>query len=262
MTAPLLRISHLGVTYGGSAIAVQGVSLTVEEGAIVVLLGRNGAGKTTTLRAVSGFLPIDAARITDGEIRLRDQRIDGRPPHVVARAGVALIPERDKVFRGLTVAENLEMVPMRHPRERARLVGVIEDLFPALKARWRQAAGYLSGGEAQMLAIGRALLLQPQLLLADEVSLGIAPALVTRIMEALRRINAETGMGILMAEQNALAALSIAQHAYVLDGGSVVQAGTPQYLIEHRVLEGAYLGTDQSSTYAEGGGHGVGTGAV
>src|SRR5262249_50738381 len=146
--------------------------------AIVVLLGRNGAGKTTTLRAVSGFLPIDAAKITDGEIRFQGRRIDGRQPHQIAKVGLAVVPEREKVFRTLTVEENFRMVPMRRPNERNDLYAFIRDLFPALNRRWGNTAGYLSGGEIQMLAIAKTLLLQPLLLLPDEVSLGIAPSLV------------------------------------------------------------------------------------
>jgi branched-chain amino acid transport system ATP-binding protein len=238
----LLDVNRLEVTYNDVAIAVQGVSMLVAPGAIVVLLGRNGAGKTTTLRAVSGFLPIDAARITDGEIRVEGTRIDGRTPHRIARLGVALVPEREKIFRTLTVEENFRAVPMRRPRERGDLYAFIRDLFPALGRRWRQTAGYLSGGEIQMLAVSRALLLQPRLLLPDELSLGIAPALVETMMSALVRINRDTGMAVMMAEQNAAVALEICDYAYVMEGGEIRSEGTPAELLREQQLEDLYLG--------------------
>jgi len=253
---PLLDISQLEVTYNGVAIAVQGVSMLVRPGAVVVLLGRNGAGKTTTLRAATGFLPIDAAKITDGEIRFDGQRIDGKEPHKIAQLGMALIPEREKIFRTLTVEENFRMVPMRRPKERQELMTFISDLFPNLQRRWRATAGYLSGGEIQMLAIAKTLLLQPRLLLPDEVSLGIAPSLVETLMTALRRINRDTGMAIMMAEQNAAVALEISDYAYVMEGGSIAFEGTPSQLMSNETLKDLYLGLGQTGTYAEAGRHG------
>jgi branched-chain amino acid transport system ATP-binding protein len=253
---PLLDISQLEVTYNGVAIAVQGVSMLVRPGAVVVLLGRNGAGKTTTLRAATGFLPIDAAKITDGEIRFDGQRIDGKEPHKIAQLGMALIPEREKIFRTLTVEENFRMVPMRRPKERQELMTFISDLFPALQRRWRATAGYLSGGEIQMLAIAKTLLLQPRLLLPDEVSLGIAPSLVETLMTALRRINKDTGMAIMMAEQNAAVALEISDYAYVMEGGAIAFEGTPAQLMSNETLKDLYLGLGQTGTYAEAGRHG------
>jgi branched-chain amino acid transport system ATP-binding protein len=250
----LLDVSRLEVTYNNVAIAIQGVSMLVGPGAIVVLLGRNGAGKTTTLRAVSGFLPIDAARITDGEIRFEGRRIDGRQPHMIAQLGVAVVPEREKVFRTLTVEENFRMVPMRRPNERGDLYAFIRDLFPSLDRRWRQTAGYLSGGEIQMLAVSKALLLQPSLLLPDEVSLGIAPALVETMMSALVRINRDTGMAVMMAEQNAAVALEICDYAYVMEGGQIQFEGTPSQLLRDETLKDLYLGLGSSRTYAEASG--------
>jgi branched-chain amino acid transport system ATP-binding protein len=249
----LLDVRQLEVTYNRVAIAIQGISMLVGPGAIVVLLGRNGAGKTTTLRAVSGFLPIDAAKITDGEIRFAGKRIDGRQPHQIAKLGAALIPEREKVFRTLTVEENLRMVPMPRPKERNDLYTFIRDIFPGLSSRWRNTAGYLSGGEIQMLAVSKALLLQPRLLLPDEVSLGIAPALVEKMMDALKRINRESGMAIMMAEQNAAVALEIADYAYVMEAGAIQFEGSPAQLAGDQTLKDLYLGLSQTGTYAEAG---------
>lgn len=250
---PLLDISQLEVTYNGVAIAIQGVSMLVQSRKVVVLLGRNGAGKTTTLRAASGFLPIDAAKITDGVITFDGVRIDGKPPHQIAKFGMALIPEREKIFRTLTVEENFRMVPMRRPKERADLMAFVTELFPALNRRWRATAGYLSGGEIQMLAIAKALLLQPRLLLPDEISLGIAPSLVETLMTALRRINRDTGMAIMMAEQNAAVALEISDYAYVMEAGAIAFEGTPADLMRNQMLKDLYLGLGQSGTYAEAG---------
>jgi branched-chain amino acid transport system ATP-binding protein len=249
----LLDIRQLEVTYNRVAIAIQGISMMVGPGAIVVLLGRNGAGKTTTLRAVSGFLPIDAAKITDGEIHFAGKRIDGRQPHQIAHLVAALIPEREKVFRTLTVEQNLRMVPMPRPKERQDLYTFIRDIFPGLSNRWRNTAGYLSGGEIQMLAVSKALLLQPRLLLPDEVSLGIAPALVEKMMEALKRINRESGMAIMMAEQNAAVALEIADYAYVMEAGAIQFEGSPAQLAGDQTLKELYLGLSQTGTYAEAG---------
>ena len=249
----LLDLSQLEVTYNNVAIAVQGVSMLIAPGSISVLLGRNGAGKTTTLRAVSGFLPIDAARITDGVIRFRGVRIDGKPPHAIAKLGLAVVPEREKVFRTLTVEENFRIVPMRHRNERKDLYAFIRDLFPAMGRRWTSTAGYLSGGEIQMLAIAKSLLLQPTLLLPDEVSLGIAPALVETMMNALVRINKDTGMAVLMAEQNAAVALEVCDYAYVMEGGAIQFEGTPASLLQDSTLKDLYLGLGQGSTYAEAG---------
>jgi branched-chain amino acid transport system ATP-binding protein len=227
--------------------------MLVQPRAVVVLLGRNGAGKTTTLRAASGFLPIDAAKITDGVITLDGVRIDGKAPHQITKLGMALVPEREKIFRTLTVEENFRMVPMRRPRERADLMAFITELFPALKRRWRATAGYLSGGEIQMLAIAKALLLQPRLLLPDEISLGIAPSLVETLMTALRRINQDTGMAIMMAEQNAAVALEISDYAYVMEAGAIAFEGTPAELMRNEMLKDVYLGLGQAGTYAEAG---------
>lgn len=242
----LLEVRQLEVVYHRVATAIQGVSLDVPEGSIVALVGTNGAGKTTTLRAISGFLSSEDAEITDGEVRYRDQRINGEMPHRLARAGVILVPERDKVFATLQVRENLDFA--------ARAGGTISlkrvlGYFPRLGERHTQIAGYLSGGEKQMLAIGMALLCNPTLLLIDELSLGLAPIMIKDLMEKLQQINKELGLTILLVEQNANAALAIAHYGYVMEGGRVVFNGTSEELRSHPDIREFYLGgVGQSDT--------------
>jgi branched-chain amino acid transport system ATP-binding protein len=238
---PLLTMRDVEVRYGGSAVAVQGVSLEVPAGEIVVLVGPNGAGKTTTLRAATGFMASEKAAITRGRVHFDGEDVTGQSPQHLARRGITLIPERDKVFRSLTVEENLKVVSSKRAANRD-VLALVHELFPVLDRRRKQKAGYLSGGEVQMLAIGRALMLAPRLLLPDEISLGIAPAVVAELMAAIRRINSETGITVLMVEQNAVAGLSIADRAYVMEGGRVVFSGTPQSLGEREGLRAAYLG--------------------
>ena len=239
----LLKVEKLEVTYHRVITAVQGVSLEVAEGSIVSLIGNNGAGKTTTLRAISGFLGLDDARVTDGHVAWRGERIENQPPHRIARRGIALVPERSKVFESLSVEENLEAaVSGRGGIDKARVF----DYFPVLhKLRARQA-GYLSGGERQMLAIGSALMCSPQLLLIDELSLGLAPKVVEELVERLRAIRAELGTTLLVVEQNAQVALDLADYGYVMENGRVVLDGTPDRLREHQDIREFYLGAGQS----------------
>jgi branched-chain amino acid transport system ATP-binding protein len=243
-----LVLTQVEVTYNRVAVAVQDISLVVPAGRIVAVLGANGAGKTTTLRAISGFLPGDGAAVTDGSVRYGDTTLTGRKPHAIARRGVVLIPERNKVFATLSVEDNLRCVPVPKDRGDPQTTGaLIEELFPVLSTRRKQLAGYLSGGERQMLAIAKALLLEPAVLLADELSLGIAPVLVTRILQAVRRINEERGTSVLLVEQNAAAALEIADYVYVLETGRVVLDGTPGTLIGRADVRHFYLGTSDVS---------------
>jgi ABC-type branched-subunit amino acid transport system ATPase component len=233
------------VRYGGSAVAIQGVSVEVPVGEIVVLVGPNGAGKTTTLRAATGFMASEKGEVTRGKVFFEGNDVTGETPQKLARRGLTLIPERDKVFRSLTVEENLKVVSTSKRSASKDVLALVLELFPVLDRRRKQRAGYLSGGEIQMLAIGRALMLAPRLLLPDEISLGIAPAVVGELMAAIRRINAETGITVLMVEQNAVAGLSIADRAYVMEGGRVVFGGTPQSLGERESLRAAYLGGER-----------------
>ena len=217
--APLLQLEKLEVAYHRVVTAVQGVSLSVPRGSVVALLGNNGAGKTTTLRAISGFLGIDDARVTEGAILYNGVRIENLPPNRMTALGVVLVPERSKVFDNLSVAENLEAcVPRASPGFESRHMGqAVYEYFPALTRLRSREAGLLSGGERQMLAIGTALMCAPELLLVDELSLGLAPIVVEELMVRLKEIRAALGMTILLVEQNAQVALDAADYAYVVD---------------------------------------------
>jgi len=244
----LLDVHKLEVVYHRVAIAVQGVSLRVPRGQIVALLGTNGAGKTTTLRAISGFLGADDAQITDGTVTYLGHAVNGRAPHELARRGLVLVPERDKVFETLTVEENL--LASTNTRGNGRRSGtdgrvgldLVYQYFPVLVQRRRQISGYLSGGERQMLAIGSALLCQPTVLLVDELSLGLAPLVVQHLIELLQRLRNELGITILLVEQNVAAALEVADYGYVMENGRVVYDGTPARLMAHEDIQEFYLG--------------------
>ncbi len=253
MNAPLLQLDKVEVTYHRVITAVQGVSLSVPEGAIIALLGTNGAGKTTTLRAISGFIGLDDARVTDGTVVYRGERIDNRPPHQVTARGVTLVPERSKVFENLTVAENIDAVVPRSGAKR-RLADAVWDYFPALAKLRRREAGYLSGGERQMLAIGSALACGPELLLVDELSQGLAPLIVEELLGRLKAIRSDLGMTLLLVEQNAALALEVADYAYVMENGRIVLDGTPERLRGHPDIQEFYLGTGVGTGVGTGGG--------
>jgi len=242
MSAPLLRLEGVEVVYHRVVTAVQGVSLDVPQGSIVALLGTNGAGKTTTLRAISGFIGLDDARVTQGTIHFRGARIENRAPHRITALGIALVPERSKVFENLSVAENLEAVVARPGAERTRLVESVYELFPALARLRRREAGYLSGGERQMLAIGTALACAPDLLLVDELSQGLAPVVVEDLIARLQRVRRELGMTVLLVEQNAQVALDVADYGYVMESGRIVIDGSPERLRAHADIQEFYLG--------------------
>jgi branched-chain amino acid transport system ATP-binding protein len=246
MTA-LLSVDKLEVVYHRAITAVQGITLTVARGQIVAILGTNGAGKSTTLRAVSGFLGIDDARVTDGSITFRGVRIENRPPNETARRGIVLVPERDKVFPNLTVAENLAAPFARSSDRRARETMALE-LFPRLAALRTRAAGLLSGGERQMLALASALMCEPELLLVDELSLGLAPVVVEDLMGRVLQIRKELGVTIVIVEQSASAALAIADHGYVLENGRVVLDGDGARLRRHGDIQEFYLGQSGGAT--------------
>jgi branched-chain amino acid transport system ATP-binding protein len=227
-------------TYYGAIHALRGVSFEVEEGEIVTLIGSNGAGKSTTLRTISGLL-----KPRQGEIWLRGQRIDGKRPHEIVELGVCQSPEGRRVFARMSVQENLEMGAFAR-RDRAGLPAEYErvyQLFPRLLERKVQKAGTLSGGEQQMLAIGRALMAAPKVLLLDEPSMGLAPILVEQIFDIVKTIN-EQGTTVLLVEQNALMALGIASRGYILQTGEVVLADTAERLSQDEAVRKAYLGED------------------
>jgi branched-chain amino acid transport system ATP-binding protein len=240
----LLELENLEVVYHHVATAIQGVSLRVPERAIVALLGTNGAGKTTTLRAASGFLGGDDARIVGGRVVFLGSDVTGTVPHVLARRGLVLVPERDKVFETLTVQENLKALV---PGRAGAAVGLdqVFHYFPVLAERRRQVAGYLSGGERQMLALATALLCRPRVLLVDELSLGLAPIVVEALMALVRRLRDELGLAVLLVEQNAGAALAVADHGYVMEHGRVVFDGTAERLSAHEDVREFYLGLGQ-----------------
>ena len=245
MTEVMLRVRDLEVAYEGAGLGLQGLDLHVDQGEVVALLGANGAGKSTTLRAISGYLSSEIARVTAGSVEFGGRILGSKPPHARVAAGMAIVPEREKVFRYLTVEENLRICA-RQPRARdaAQTLAFVFELFPALQTRRHVAAGFLSGGERQMLGIGRALMAGPRLLLADEISLGIAPNLVIQLLDTLRRLNRETGITILLVEQNAAAALRIADRVYVLENGRAVMEGTPKELLRREDFFASYFGVD------------------
>ncbi|MBA3643945.1 MAG: ABC transporter ATP-binding protein [Chloroflexota bacterium] len=225
-------------TYYGHIHALKGVTIDVQQGEIVTLIGSNGAGKTTTLKTVSGLL-----QPRQGRVRLRGSVISGQPAHRVAAMGVAQSPEGRRVFPRMTVLENLEMGAfVRRKVDPADLARVF-DLFPRLKERSSQKAGTMSGGEQQMLAIGRALMARPTLLLLDEPSMGLSPILVEAIFGVVKDINAQ-GTTVLLVEQNALMALAVAHRGYVIQTGQIVLADTAAKLLKNEMVRKAYLGEE------------------
>jgi branched-chain amino acid transport system ATP-binding protein len=232
----LLEVSGLEAGYGQTTV-LRGLDFEVAEAGVTTLLGANGAGKTTTLRAICGMVR------ASGEIKLQGQRIDGMATESIARAGIAHVPDGRGTFMELTVEENMRLgAYTRHDRQVRPDFDRMFGYFPRLKQRFRQQAGTLSGGEQQMLAIARALLLRPKLLLLDEPSFGLAPLIVREIFEIMRRINNEDGVGILVVEQNANLALSFADRAYLLETGRIVRAGPAAELGRDAAIRRAYLG--------------------
>jgi branched-chain amino acid transport system ATP-binding protein len=244
MSEPLLAVDNLEVVYQRAITAVQGITLSARHGQIVGILGTNGAGKTTLLRAISGFHGTDDARITEGAIRFKGRRIENTEPHRIARLGVALVPEREKVFANLTVAENL-LVPagagLTAAERRQREDNLLE-YFPKLRELHGRIAGLLSGGERQMLAIAAALVSKPELLLVDELSLGLAPVVVEDLMARLMQVRRELGITIVLVEQSAAVALEVADYSYVLENGRIVLDGDKTRLADHPDIQEFYLG--------------------
>ena len=238
----LLRLQGIEVSYG-AVRAVRGISLEVNRGAMVALLGANGAGKSTTLKAISGMVRLGAGRIEyDGD------PITGRSPNGIVRRGIAHVPEGRRIFRDLSVGENLRMGAYARA-DRAAIEQDLEmvfELFPRLEERYKQLGGSLSGGEQQMLAIGRGLMARPKLLLLDEPSLGLAPLLVADIFVTLRRINREHGTSMLIVEQNAHVALNNTSYAYVLQVGKVACAGASDALARDEMIKESYMGARAS----------------
>lgn len=241
MNDALLSVDKLEVVYHRAITAVQGISLSVKQGQIVAILGGNGAGKSTTLRAISGFLGIDDARVTEGRITFKGNPIENRPPNEITRLGIVLVPEREKVFSNLTVAENLT-APFSRSGDQRRRDDFVFQFFPQLAALRNRIAGLLSGGERQMLALASALVCEPELLLVDELSLGLAPVVVEDLMARVVQIRRELGITVVMVEQSAAAALAIADYGYVLENGRVVLDGDAEHLRRHGDIQEFYLG--------------------
>ena len=240
----MLQLNNIEVIYNDVILVLKGLSLEVSEGKIVALLGTNGAGKTTTLKAISGLLKPEDGEVTDGSIVYRDDAIDALDAEEIVRRGIFQVMEGRRVFEHLDVEENL-LAGAYTRKDRGRLKDDIDRVyqyFPGLRKRRRQEAGYLSGGEQQMLAIGRAMMAAPTIMLLDEPSLGLAPLLVKEIFEIIQRINREEGTTILLVEQNAALALGIADYGYIMEGGRVVLEGEPDVLAANEDVKEFYLG--------------------
>jgi branched-chain amino acid transport system ATP-binding protein len=233
----VLEVRNLRVSYG-AAPAINDVSLDVAAGALVVVVGPNGAGKTTLINAIAGVHPVQS-----GVLHMAAQGMNGVPPHRFCDHGIALVPEGRRLFTGLTVRENLELGAYRAAarKRRPELLREMCTLFPVLEAKLEAPAGTLSGGQQQMVAIARALMAQPKLLLLDEPSLGLAPAIVLELFRIIREVNAR-GVAVLLVEQNVAAALDIAHRAYVLEEGRIVAEGEPRELMSQPHIQKAYLG--------------------
>lgn len=242
----MLEIKNLEVTYDDVVLVLRGVSLQVPEGKIVALLGANGAGKTTLLRAISGLLDVHEGDVEKGSITLDGEQLHDQPPQKVVAAGIAQVMEGRRVFGEFTVEENLRVGAHTNVSEHDRNRDRVFELFPRLEERRKQTAGYLSGGEQQMLAMGRAMMSDPKYLLLDEPSLGLAPMLVEQIRDLVVQIN-EAGTTVLLVEQNANMALSIADHGYIMETGKVVMDKPAAELLEDEDVQEFYLGMGDSS---------------
>ena len=235
MNEAILSIKDLKVNYGGIE-AVKGISFDVEEGSIVTLIGANGAGKSSTLRAIAGLV-----KPSGGQIVFRGDNITGQDTSLIVKKGITLVPEGRRIFPDLTVLENLRVGAYLRNDDISEDINWVYDLFPRLKERAWQAGGTLSGGEQQMLAVGRALMSRPKLIMMDEPSLGLAPLVVRGIFEIIKEINSQ-GVTVLLIEQNANMALKTADHAYVLETGEITLKGTGRELLVNEAVKKAYLG--------------------
>ncbi len=244
----MLKVNNIEVIYSDVILVLRGVALEVPQGQIVALLGANGAGKSTTLKAISGLLSTQQGEVSRGNIEFEGQRIDQLPPDEIARLGILQVLEGRPLFRHLTVEENLRSGALLRRVSGADLKADLErvyDYFPRLRDFRDRTSGYLSGGEQQMVVIGRALMGQPRVMLLDEPSLGLAPLLVRDIFNIIRRINEEEGVSILLVEQNAHVALQTADYAYVMENGRIVLDGPADALADNADIKEFYLGLTQ-----------------
>ncbi|WP_431285154.1 ABC transporter ATP-binding protein [Humitalea sp. 24SJ18S-53] len=239
---PLLEVNNIEVVYSDVILVLRGLSLNVPQGEIVALLGANGAGKSTTLKAISGLLKTEDGEVTRGEVRFAGERIDGIDPHRIVRRGIFQVMEGRRIIADMTALENLRLGAFtRSDREVGSDIDRVYDYFPRLKER-TGLAGYLSGGEQQMLAIGRALMARPKLILMDEPSMGLSPLLVKEVFGIIKKINQDLGVTILLVEQNARMALSVASYGYVMEQGKVVLDGPAAALADNEDVKEFYLG--------------------
>jgi branched-chain amino acid transport system ATP-binding protein len=246
----MLKVNNIEVIYDDVILVLKGLSLEVKEGQIVALLGANGAGKTTTLKAISGLLKVEEGEVTGGGIEFQGRRINGLEPEKIVRMGIFQVMEGRCVFENLTVHENL-IAATRTRKNRSEIrerYDMVFHYFPALKPLRHRLAGYLSGGEQQMLVIGRALMSQTRLMMLDEPSLGLSPILVAEIFKILKRLNQEQKITMLLVEQNAHLALSIAEHGYVMENGKIVLDDTVDKLKENEDIKMFYLGLTEMGT--------------
>ena len=239
----MLEVANLEVVYNDVVLVLRGLSLSVPDGEIIALLGANGAGKTTALRAITGILDVHSGDITKGSVTFAGDRIDGKDPSVIVRMGMSQVLEGRRIFAEMSVDDNLRAGAFTNSN-RASVAAAHErvmDLFPVLQGRRKDTAGYLSGGEQQMLAIGRALMADPKMLILDEPTLGLAPMLVQQIRDIIVDINGQ-GVSVLLIEQNANMALSIANYGYIMETGKIVMDGDPQKLLGDEDVKEFYLG--------------------
>jgi branched-chain amino acid transport system ATP-binding protein len=251
--APVLSLNNIEVIYDRVALAVKGASLEVPARAMVALLGANGAGKSTVLKAVSGLLKAERGEITRGEVRFQGNVIDALPPQRRVALGIVQVLEGRRVFEHLTPDENLVAASAVRARgaDLRRNLDRVYGWFPRLAQRRGTEAGYLSGGEQQMLAIGRALMTGPKLLMLDEPSLGLAPFLVAEIFDIVRRINRDEGLAVLLVEQNAIAALDVVSHGYLIEGGRIVMHDSAEAMKRNPDIQEFYLGGRDGRDYRE-----------
>jgi len=246
----MLKVNNIEVIYSDVILVLKGLSLTVPQGKIVALLGANGAGKSTTLKAISGLLKSEEGEVTDGEILFEGEKVNGKDPEDIVRLGIFQVMEGRRVFEDLTVDENLRCGA--HTRKNGRAVKEdyerVYSYFPQIRERRKLLAGYLSGGEQQMLAIGRALMARPKLMLLDEPSLGLSPMLVNEIFGIIREINEKEKSTILLVEQNARVALSISSYGYIMENGKVVLDGETSVLANNEDVKEFYLGMTEVGT--------------
>jgi branched-chain amino acid transport system ATP-binding protein len=243
----MVSLNNIEVVFWGTILVLKGVSLFVERGSITALIGANGAGKTTTLKALSGLIRLERGEVTRGTIELDGRRIENRLPEEIARMGIVMVREGRRLFEELSAEENLLVGAALHRQANVRDgLDLVYTYFPRLRERRRIRAGYLSGGEQQMLAIGCALMARPTVLLLDEPSLGLAPVVAREIFELTRRLNADQGLTMLLVEQNAKMALEVASRGYVMENGKIVLDGPAERLREDADVKEFYLGLNRT----------------